>query len=251
MSVTKLFLLNRSAPPSSGLLECVKRCGFELLHLPLVHARLVDPPTHFARDHVWASDWLIFCSPRAVEFAAQQLPGIWELDAQFAAVGTSSARCIRAQSANKTVLAPVEGDGANALLQCQALHAVAGSKVSIVTGRGGLDELETTLAKRGAHVQRVELYERVHRELDPDQRERCQSADFAFVGSAEFLNALLAARAGKALPVWVPSARVAAYARRNGCAADLCADSTDGALIARLSQFLADPSKSFGGEQIG
>lgn len=245
MSDAPLMLLNRTAPPSVALLEQVERCGLNLCHLPLVEATLCEAPTPAMQAHVRTSDWIIFCSPRAVEFAEQQLPGIWQLDAKLAAVGVGSARRINQIVPDRQVLYPDQGDGALALLRCPLFDAVQGLRISVVTGLDGLSELESSLRARGGLVQSVALYKRVRRALSEEQTEYCLRAQNAYVGSASFFDALMVVRHGKALPVWVPSERVAAHARHNGCPVDQCADSTDAALIARLKNYSNSPKAAF------
>ena len=237
MMDSKILLLNRSAPPSPALIAQVHQCGLRLTHLPLVHASVCAAPDAGLRAHVNQSDWLLFCSPRAVEFAEQLLPEIWQLDAKFGAVGPGTARRIHDRVPQRSVLFPDTGDGARALLARAELASVRGVRISILTGADGLVELESGLRARGAAVQTVPLYERINSALNAEQRELCQRAQCAYVGSVSFLDALLLARNAQPLPVWVPSERVAAHARQLGCPPHLCADSSDGAFITRLKHY--------------
>ena len=232
-----ILLLNRSAPPSEPLQDQVNRCGLTLVHLPLVQAQAIPAPDASMREQIQRSDWLIFCSPRAVEFAQQQLPDIWQLNARFGAVGAGTARRIVQFAPNKPVLIPESGDGANALLQCAELTRLNSQRISLFTGADGLLELGSVLHARGAVVQTVPLYRRVRRTLNPEQQDQCRRARCAYVGSVSFFDALLAVREAQALPVWVPSERVSAHARQHGCTPDLCADSSDAAFITRLKHY--------------
>lgn len=231
-----LTLLNRSAPPSATLADFARVKGLNLVHLPLVLPQISVQLSEALQAHALGSDWLIFCSPRAVAYAEQHVPGIWQRQAQFGAVGAGTAYHIQ-QKTPRPVVFPTIADGGAALLRCAELQNVRGRRVSVFTGADGLHELESTLAARGAQVQSLVLYERVRRKLTPEQSQLCKNADNAYVGSVSFFDALLEARGGFPLPVWVPSPRVAAHALSQGCTPDLCANSSDEAFITRLKHY--------------
>ena len=88
--------------------------------------------------------------------AAPLLTGRWP--ARVAAIGPATAAAL---GGAPLVVQPVAGASSEALLALPEFASVAGLRVLVVCGEGGLDQIETGLRARGAEVERAEVYRRV------------------------------------------------------------------------------------------
>lgn len=172
----------------------------------------LSDPGHF--------QWLVFISANAVNFALQAIGG---KIAQFsgtriAAIGKATARALAA--ADLAVdLTPEHGADSAALLATPAMRQVAGQRILIVRGEGGLETLAETLKQRGAEVDYLNVYKRIVPQTDPAQvlnllqRRRL---DWITATSGEALRNLLAllGAAGRAQALDVPLAVVSERLRQ-------------------------------------
>ncbi len=227
-----IFLLARTAPASALLHSTVIENGMQLLHCALVQAQPepMSDALSALLDDARNADWHIFVSPHAVQMTRLLWPKMAIGSGRLAAVGAGTATALAAPN----VLVPIVGEGAQALLDSAELQHVDGDVVAIYAAPDGLMLLEYTLTQRGARVLVLPVYRRVPCELTQMQIEQCRKAEFAYVGSVAFLEALLAARAGQPLRVLTPSERVATAARVLGCIAIVCEGSSDQAIAAQI-----------------
>ena len=121
------------------------------------------------------------------------------------------------------------------LLAMPALQQVEGRQVHLVCGNGGRELLQDTLAQRGAHVSRIEVYRR----LVPERRAAVANlvngwsmlVDVVVATSNAILDNLLtmlgpeAAGRVQRTPLVVVSERMAAHAADLGCETVRVADS--------------------------
>ncbi len=227
-----LLLLARTAPASAALQSVVAAKGMQLFHCALVQTQPEAMTVQLSAllNAARVADWHIFVSPQAVRAACAIWPEIATCSGRFAAVGVSTATALNVSN----VLAPAVGEGAQALLESPDLQHLAGALVAIYAAPDGLALLADTLALRGARVLNIPVYRRTPNVLTPAHIAQCHAAEFAYVGSVAFLDALLAARAGKHLRVLTPSERVAAAARLLGCVSIVCAGSSEQAIAAQI-----------------
>ena len=111
-----------------------------------------------------ATDWAIFISSNAVEFA---MPKVCEkfptlpTQTRFAAIGPTTAAAL-VHYGVLDVLTPHTRFDSESLLALPAMQAVQSKRVMIFRGVGGREVLAETLKVRGAHVVFAESYQRVN-----------------------------------------------------------------------------------------
>lgn len=108
------------------------------------------------------SDWLIFTSVNAVDFAQPVLNGKMPRSRQLrvAAVGPATADALK-KSAWTVDCMPARQFSSEGLLAEPLMQSVAGMVCTIVRGVGGREKLAATLAERGASVNYLEVYRRI------------------------------------------------------------------------------------------
>jgi uroporphyrinogen-III synthase len=160
----KRVLVTRPAHQAENLCRLIEAEGGVALKLPLL---TVEPSTHLPeaqRQLAAAHDWWIFTSVNAVRHAAIAADA-WR--SRLAAIGPATASALAA-AGGAAAATPLAGASSEALLELPELAQVAGQRILIVTGEGGLDVLERGLRARGALVERAEVYRRVALPYPPD-----------------------------------------------------------------------------------
>ena len=111
--------------------------------------------------HALHSDWLIFTSSNAVDFAIRAFNGkMPKFDqTRIAAVGEATAKCLRDLGWPVNCV-PSHNFSSEGLLAEPQLDAVKACECVIVRGVGGRDILEQGLRARGANVSYLEVYRR-------------------------------------------------------------------------------------------
>jgi uroporphyrinogen-III synthase len=233
-----LFLLARSKPGSDSLAALLHFRGLALRCIALVDSVVVEKQDQLAELLLQArsADWLMFVSPNAVHASVQLVPDLNTWLGTPCAVGKATAQALASVFVDRLVLAPKQGEGALALLNAAQLQNLAQQKVAIFTAPNGLPELRDHARARGAQVLELTVYQRRVRTLSEAERRLCRNAQFAYVGSGAFLEALMAARDFSPLTLFVPSQRVATLAERYGCSVQICENSTEAALISQIQQ---------------
>lgn len=103
----------------------------------------------------------VFTSPAAVKFAWKVHPTLrFALRVGVCAVGSGTARALHARGVGN-VLVPAGSQDSTGLLAEPALHGVRGQCIAVIGAPGGRDLLVPTLTRRGAKVQRIDVYRRV------------------------------------------------------------------------------------------
>jgi uroporphyrinogen-III synthase len=189
-----------------------------------------------------AFDLVVFVSPSAVARFFAVRPDPWPTGPAAAVVGAGSARALRDHGVADPV-EPATGAGAEALLDCPELAALAGQRVLLVAGRGGRELLGDTLRSRGAQVTRLALYRRVP-PADPRpllqwlKRYPCTALLATSNTTLDHLDQLVSAEDRRQLldvQLVVPSSSVVQKAESLGYRRILrAANATDAALIAAL-----------------
>ncbi len=139
------------------------------------------------------SDWLIFTSTNAVDFAIKAFNGKMPALPKIAAVGKATAQALE-NAAWQVDCVPATEFSSEGLLAEAALQAVSNQNCFIVRGVGGRDKLEQGLRSRGAHVAYLEVYRRQQPKIDNRdlvKRIAEQQLDALTITSIEALQNLL------------------------------------------------------------
>ncbi len=158
-------LVTRPRHQSAGLARLIEAHGAAALLFPVIEI-VPAPDPQAAQALLRSADefaLVIFVSPNAVTHGLALLnPAAADFGrARLVAVGESSALALR-QAGFDGVLCPARGASSEALLALPEFAAteLAGKRVLIVRGEGGLALLGDTLSKRGARVTYAEVYRR-------------------------------------------------------------------------------------------
>lgn len=204
----------------------------------------------------------IFVSQNAVDFGMQWLDEYWPqlpVGIDYFAVGATTAKKLADYDVVVTDLA-ISGNGgmtSEDLLRAPGLQHVDGEKIIIFRGCGGRGHMAEELRKRGAWVEYCELYERrLPAQANEQLNKLCENIAqvqqhyVLSVHSGESLENLRALineypiqyqEQLRALPLLVPSQRIAAAAQTAGFNNTICAENaTDPAMTDALVRFARD-----------
>ena len=214
--------ITRSEPGATALARAVEAAGFEVVKAPVLAIR----PLPFTAPQ-GRFDLAVFLSLHGVRLAASRLRHCF--DRAFA-IGRQTAAAL-ADAGLSAQAAKVESS--EGLLD--SLPDLKGQSVLLVTGVGGRNLIAPALAKRGAEVQRLEVYERrpVVPTIDPKQIDAivASSGD----GFRQAVQVWFASKGAPDAPILAPSARVAALGVRLGVSKVLrCEDAGADAVVAAL-----------------
>lgn len=156
---------------------------------------------------------VVFTSPAAVAAARRMERLQPATDACWLAVGAGTAAALAREGVD--ALAPQRMDS-EGLLELPPLQQLTGMTVGLVTAPGGRGTLEPALRRRGAHVLRADVYERV--ELAPPARaidalRALHDPAWLVLSSGAALDSVLSALPADAVQVLRGAAVVAASAR--------------------------------------
>lgn len=161
-----IIALTRPAGGNTGLAAAIRaiRPAVQILDWPLLDFEPTPDPAaaRAALSRIAVDDWLIFVSPRAVQFA-HALRDLTSLPAcHWAAVGTATATAIRSLSpALAAIHVPTTTQDSEGLLVELPLATLAGRHVWIFRGETGREMLADTLRAQGAIVHTVAVYRRI------------------------------------------------------------------------------------------
>lgn len=118
-----------------------------------------DPAARKALRHALSAPVVVFTSPAAVS-AASLLAALRATRGRtWLAVGNGTARALQRAGVG-TVETPQRMDS-EGLLALPALASLRGQRVGLVTAPGGRDRIAAVLVRRGAHLLRAEVYDRM------------------------------------------------------------------------------------------
>jgi len=160
------ILVTRPAAQAENLCRLIEQRGGAALRFPTLEIVAATPDTQ-RLEAAATSDWLIFTSSNAVDFAIKAFGGKMQSLTRpcMAAVGQATANAL-AKAGWPVDCVPASEFNSEGLLAESALQAVAGKACVIVRGIGGREKLATTLGARGAKVGYLEVYERRRPTLD-------------------------------------------------------------------------------------
>lgn len=177
----------------------------------------------------------IFISRTAARLGMKWLSAYWPdlpEHVRYYAVGKSTAALLLEHGIEAEV--PEQAFSSEGLIALPSLQNIVGEQAMIFAGEGGRSLLAQTLENRGAIVSKCDLYRREATTAFATQIITLladQSVDLVIVHSGELLVQLIAIVPGDlqealvALPVLVPSERVADMARSKGFSIVICAGS--------------------------
>lgn len=215
--------LTRPAGQAEALCDALQARGARALHLPMLDIRPLplDPAGRARVQELDRYDFLVFISTNAVTLGLEQIETWWPqmpVGQRYLSVGPSTAAALEARGL--PALFPSVGMDSEALLALPELADLSGKRVLLVKGRGGRELLATEMARRGAQVDSLLVYERCRPAYEADFLRAClreQAPEAVVITSAEGLenfHALFTPLGGaSALRLFLPSLRVADIAR--------------------------------------
>lgn len=236
------ILVTRPAAQAEKLCRMIEAEQGVALRLPLLSIEPIVQAGEARQRLAAGHDLWIFTSANAARHSAPLIAGTWP--ARVAAIGPATAAAL---GSAPVLTVPVSGASSEALLAQSGFSNVAGLRVLVVTGEGGLGLLEEELAARGAVVERAEVYRRVPLPYPADTVAGfLRRANILVVTSAEALEHLLrltpedAHKALKRKALVLPSARVIERARDMGFVRSATIDGpmSDAAVVAACAQIL-------------
>lgn len=154
-------LVTRPAAQSGPMERRLRTLGMEALALPLFETVACgDDEGHRARL-IGAQHWdgWIFTSANAARRTVDLASAIKSWPPRYA-IGDATADALIAAGRGPVQL-PVHGNTSEDLLALQAFREVAGHRLLVCTGEGGRDAIAPELRRRGAQVERLDLYRRI------------------------------------------------------------------------------------------
>ena len=210
------ILITRTEPGAATLAAALTAAGFDALRYPVLEIRPLDPAANrrvIARLDQF--DVVIFVSTHAVTLGMALIDEFWRVrpsQLMWIAVGGATAAAL----AQRGIVAVVPvAETSEGILALPETRTVTGQHVLLVAGLGGRTELAEGLAKRGAEVEMLTLYERAP--IVAPRSPRFDRIAAVVVSSADGARAFAmhwrAAHGDFDVPVIAPSARVAKVLR--------------------------------------
>jgi uroporphyrinogen-III synthase len=240
------LLLTRPEAEGRPLAEALAEQGYHSTLMPMLEIQPLTPLPGLSIQAWQALDAVIVVSKPAARLGLQALPAREYLAGlQWFAVGPATAAILR--EAGLDACCSAQGDDSEALLHLPALATVLARpcpRILILRGEGGREWLAQQLGERGAQVGYLELYRRGVPDYAANavaQRLQAERFNGVVVSSGQGLEHLhrLAGTAWPALaamPLFVPSARVASLAHGLGCHRPInCEGASNAALTAALA----------------
>jgi uroporphyrinogen-III synthase len=213
------ILVTRSEPGASVLVEALRNAGYTARRLPVLEIQpLDDPHSRAVVAELDRFDVVIFVSGHAVRLGVELIDAVWPERPRllWIAVGAATADALRGYGIAALVPATESSEGILALPQ---LSDVVGRRVLICAGRDGRSLLSDGLSRRGATVERLDLYTREPTALAsalkclPEDREVAAVVISSVDGGRAFASIWRAVGGDSAVVVVAPSSRVAAALR--------------------------------------
>jgi len=154
------ILVTRPAAQAENLCHLIEQHGGVPIRFPTLEIVATQPDPDLLSQAA-ASDWLIFTSTNAVDFAIKAFGGKMPALRKFkvAAVGAATA-CALQQAEWPVDCVPASEFNSEGLLAEPELQTVAGMRCVIVRGVGGREKLAESLRSRGAEASYLEVYSR-------------------------------------------------------------------------------------------
>jgi uroporphyrinogen-III synthase len=246
------IVVTRPSHQAARLSALIEAAGGRALAFPTIAIEDIADPAPALRLLERLEDYAlaIFISANAVQKGFELLrrrKQAWPKGLRAAAVGGATRIELERQGVTG-VIAPRSGADSEALLAEPALAGLAGKRVVIFRGEGGREALAATLTARGAQVDYAECYRRVRPQADAAPLLAAWASgavDAVTVFSIAALTNLVAmlgpagARRLEGTPLFVPHARVAEAARRQGARGAIVAGASDEEMMERLVAYFS------------
>lgn len=258
MASKPAVLVTRPEGQAAGLVSGLEEMGFAAYSQPMLELHAAGSPAETPRRLIQGLNHyqhIIFISTNAVHFGMGWIKQYWPtLPPQplWHAIGEATSKRLQDQGVVMVHSAP--GMNSESLLQEPALHAVAGHKVLIVKGEGGRVSLREELLSRGALVDELDCYVRGCPSIAPGtlaKRLAQWGIGLVMFSSGEGLRNMLSLLSPaessklKAVPLVVPSARVAKLAKDMGFSEIQKADNaSDAAMLKAIGHWWQTKSKA-------
>ena len=220
------IIVTRPAADATALIRAAKSCGARTVTLPGVLIRGIDDTdgTRWALIAAKSARFWVFTSPNAVRHCLQLLEEVPASALPAAlAVGAGTRRALARYGI--AAFAPSGVQNSEGLLSEAELGDLHGKSIVIIDAPGGRDLLAPALRERGAHVERIAVYQRLPPRLNTRHFSTLAGAPrpwISLVSSSVILNHLCAALPVDLRARWrrealiVSSARLAAEAQALG-----------------------------------
>lgn len=209
------ILITRSQPGASELAEALRGVGYATLLCPVIDVRAnVDAPLRRTVAALDRFDIAIFVSGHAVRFGLDLIDAVWPTRPQLTWIAVGKATALALVHRGITALTP-ERESSEGILALPQLSDVVGRRVLICSGRGGRSLLADELVRRGAEVERLELYRREALPLESVAMHLAESGSIAAVviasveGARAFSAVWRSVNGDRTVVVLAPSQRVA------------------------------------------
>lgn len=240
------LLLTRPEAEGRPLAKALAEQGHYAALMPMLEIQPLKPLPVLTVQAWRALDAVIVVSKPAARLCLQDLPAReHRFGLQWFAVGPATAAVLR--EGGLDAHCSTQGDDSEALLRLPALATVLARpcpRLLIIRGEGGRDWLAQQLGERGARVDYLELYRRGVPDYAANavaQRLQAERLNGVVVSSGQGLEHLhrlagTAWPAVAAMPLFVPSARVASLAHGLGCHRPInCEGASNAAVVAALA----------------
>jgi uroporphyrinogen-III synthase len=163
-------LVTRPAHQAENLSRLIEERGGVAVRFPTLAIVAVDDACTIQNTllHLDRYQWLVFISSNAVTMHSYYSDGV-KMDqfklVRIAAIGKATAQAL-ALAGLPVDLVPESGYNSEALLAMPQMQQINGQRYLIVRGKGGREELATTLRSRGATVEYLDVYKRVIPDID-------------------------------------------------------------------------------------
>jgi uroporphyrinogen-III synthase len=222
-SERRRLLITRSEPGASAMAAALAAAGYDPVVCPMIEIEpSASPDSDRLAQMLDTYDVVICLSPAAAEHALPLLRRHWPAlpaKQRWIALGGGTARALRRSG----ISAEAPSDGTSeGVLALPALAASHGLRVLLLCGEGGRTLLAQTLVARGAHVSRLECYRRRPPARSPLRAAGVAPVEVAAIvvssgeGGDNLARCWHEAGGSRAVPMVVPSERVAAMLRQRG-----------------------------------
>lgn len=156
-------LVTRPGSKGQALCATIAARGGRAIYFPTIAFAPPPDPQAFqqAIGQLGEQDWLIFISPQAVSASLPALRQRWSRlpdKVRCAAIGEGTATALR--NAGFTAIFPAQAYNSESLLALAEFQHIEDSRIAVIRGLGGREEVDRILAERGATVLSVIAYQR-------------------------------------------------------------------------------------------
>ncbi len=182
VAVQKLFgkriVVTRAREQASELSQKLRALGADVVEFPTIEIRPADDyaPLEAALARLDTYDWLIFTSANGVRYFAERL-GHRQFRARLCAIGPATRRAV--EQRGWTVALMPEEYVAESLVAAFAGEELEGKRILLPRAAVARDVAPAELARRGAHVDVVEVYRTAVPEEAPALAETSSKRPFA------------------------------------------------------------------------